>query len=154
MAEIIVPEDPFFGPARPYPGDHRGMVLLIRQNEAIRQQPADRAKRRFIRHIAGRKGERRLLAVQIRELRLERDDGMAIAGDVPRTSGAGAHPPRRLDHGVDDSGMASHPEIVIRAPYHDLARGTAAAPGGTGWAHGMPLEIGEHPITAFATDFV
>jgi hypothetical protein len=50
--------------------------------------------------------------------------------------------------------MASHPEIVVRAPYHDLAAGTAAAPGGIGWALGVPLEIGEHPVTALAMDFV
>src|SRR5437588_12422313 len=150
MAEIIVPEDPVFGAARPYPGDHRGMVLLIRQNETIRQQPADRAERRLIGHIAGREGESGLLAVQIREFGLERDDGMAIAGDVAGTSGPGAHPPRGLDHRIDDSGMASHPEIVVRAPYHDVSGDTGAAPGSMGWALGMPLEIGEHAVTALA----
>jgi hypothetical protein len=92
--------------------------------------------------------------MQIGELGLERDDGMAIAGDVAGTSGTGAHLSRRLDHGVDDSGMASHPEIVVRAPYHDIAGGTAAAPSGMGWSLGVPLEIGEHPVTALAMDFV
>ena len=92
--------------------------------------------------------------MQIGELRLERDDGMAITRDVAGTSGPGAHPPRRLDHGIDDSGMTSHPEIVVRAPYHDVAGGTAAAPGRKGWALGVPLEIGEHPVTALAMDFV
>ena len=92
--------------------------------------------------------------MQIGELGLERDDGAAVAGDVAGTAGTGAHLPRRLDHRVDDSGMASHPEIVVRAPDHDLAVGTAAAPGGIGWALDVPLEIGEHPVTALAMDFV
>ena len=141
MAEIVVPEYPLFGTARPDPGDHRGVVFLVRQNEAIRQQPADRAERRFIGHIAGREHEGGLLAMQIGKLRLERDNGIAIAGDVAGTPGAGAHPLRSLDHGIDDSGMASHPEIVVRAPYHDLAGGTAAAPGGIRRAGSVPLEI-------------
>src|SRR3984893_14054721 len=90
MAEIIVPEDPLFSAARPNPSDHRGMVLLIRQDEAIRQQPADPAKRCFIGYVAGREGEGRLLAVQVGEFARARDDGMAVAGDVAGTSGAGA----------------------------------------------------------------
>ena len=60
----------------------------------------------------------------------------------------------RLDQGIDDSGMASHPEIVVRAPHHDLAVGTAAVPGGMGWAPRMPLEISEHPVTALAMNLV
>jgi hypothetical protein len=124
------------------------VVFLVRQNEAIRQQSADRAKRRFVGHIAGREGERRLLAMQISELRLERDDCSAIAGDVSRSSGAGAHPLRGLDHRIDDSRMTSHPEIVVRA-------GTpATAPGSIRRAAGVPLEIGENPVTALPTDFV
>ena len=92
--------------------------------------------------------------MQIGELRLERDDGMAITGDVAGTSGPGAHPPRRLDHGIDDGGMTSHPEIVVRTPYYDVAGGTAAAPGGMGWVLGVPLEIGEHAVPALAMDLV
>jgi hypothetical protein len=78
--------------------------------------------------------------MQVGNLRLERDDGMAITGDVPRTSGADAHPPRGLDHGIDDSRMAPHPEIIVRAPHDDLARSAAATPSGVGWALGVPLE--------------
>jgi hypothetical protein len=100
------------------------------------------------RQLVGRGGERGLLAVQIRELRLERDDGMTIAGDFAGTYGADAHPPRRLDHGIGDSGMASHPEIVVRAPHHEVAGGTAAAPGDMGECSACAAEIGEHPLTA------
>ena len=152
MAEIIVPEDPLFSAARADPGDHRGVVFLVRQNEAIRQQPADRAKRRLIGHIAGREGEGSLLSVQVGELHLERDDGVAVAGDV--RGAAGASPARGLDHGIDDSGVASHPEIVVRAPDDDPARAAATAPACIGWAVGAPLEIGENAIAALSTDFV
>src|SRR6202035_2957908 len=64
------------------------------------------------------------------------------------------NPPRRLDHGIDDGGVASHSEIVVRAPDDDLTRGIFAAPGGIGRALGVPLEIGEHPVTALAMDSV
>ena len=39
---------------------------------------------------AGGEGQRRLLAVQVGEFRLELDDRMAVAGDIPRAAGAGA----------------------------------------------------------------
>jgi hypothetical protein len=50
--------------------------------------------------------------------------------------------------------MTSHPEIVVRAPHDDLAGTPAAAPGSIGRAAGVPLEIGENPVTALPTDFV
>ena len=94
--------------------NHRGMVFRIRQNEAIRQQPANRTKRRpSSRHIARSEDEGGPLAMQIRELRFEGDDGMAIAGDVAGPAGAGAHSHRRLDHRIDDGRMASHSEIIV-----------------------------------------
>jgi hypothetical protein len=37
MIEIVVPEDPFFGATSRDPGDHRGVVFLVRQDEAMRQ---------------------------------------------------------------------------------------------------------------------
>jgi hypothetical protein len=42
----------------------------------------------------------------------------------------------------------------LRRQHDDLAGDVAASPGGIGWADGVPLEIGEHPVTAFATDAV
>src|SRR5205823_2973272 len=105
-------------------------------------------------HIAGREGEGGLLAMQVRELRFERDDGMAVARDVAGTASPGAHPPCGLGHGINDSGMASHPEIVVRAPDDHLASIIATAPGGKGWAVGMPLKIDESAIAAFPTHTV
>src|SRR6266576_1389531 len=55
---------------------------------------------------------------------------------------------------VDDSGMASHPKIVIRTPDDDLARNPLAAPGGIGWTVGVSLEVGKDAITAFSTHAV
>ena len=71
MAEVIVPENPLFGAARPDAGDHRGVVFLVGQNEAIRQQPADRAQPRFVGHIAGCEDEGGVLFMQVGELRFE-----------------------------------------------------------------------------------
>src|SRR5579864_8932354 len=71
MVEIIMPKDLLIGSARPDAGYHRGMVLLVRQDQAIRQQPADGAKRRLVGDITGGEGERGLLSMQVGELRLE-----------------------------------------------------------------------------------
>src|SRR6266481_8427058 len=92
--------------------------------------------------------------MQIGELRLERDNGMAVAGDVAGPSGANAHPACGLDHGIDDSGVSSHPEIVVRALYDDFAGGAGAAPACIGRADGVPLEIGEDAIAALPTDTI
>jgi len=148
MVEIVVPEDLLVGAARSDARDHRGVVSLVGQDQAIRQQPADRTKRRLIGHVAGREDKRGVLSMQVGEFCLKRDDGMAIAGDVSRAASAGARPLRRLDHGIDDEGVAAHPEIVVGAPYDDVAAVAAIAPPGIRRTRGVPLEIGENPIAA------
>ena len=40
MSDVIVPEHLLFGAGAPHALDHRGMVQLVRQDEAIRQEPA------------------------------------------------------------------------------------------------------------------
>jgi hypothetical protein len=50
--------------------------------------------------------------------------------------------------------MAAHPEIIVGAPYDDLAAGTAIAPACIGWARGIPLQIGENTIAALAANSV
>jgi hypothetical protein len=92
--------------------------------------------------------------MQVRELSLERDDGMAVAGDVAGTASPGAHPPCGLGHGIDDSRMASHSEIVVRAPDDDLASIIATVPGGVGRPVSVPLKIGKNAIPAFPTHAV
>jgi len=79
---------------------------------------------------------------------------MAVARDVAGTASPGTHPPCGLGHGIDDSGMASHPEIVVRAPDDDLASIIAVAPSGKGWAVRVSLEIDESAIAAFPTHAV
>jgi hypothetical protein len=51
-------------------------------------------------------------------------------------------------------GVASHPEIIVRAPNDDLAGTAAPVPGGVGWAVGLPLEIGRNAVAAFSMDAV
>src|SRR6266404_9131166 len=92
--------------------------------------------------------------MQIREFRLEPDDGMAVAGDVPGASGTGTHPQYALDHRVDDRRVAPHTEIVVRAPDDDLAGIVATAPSGIGRALRVPLQIGENAIAAFPADTI
>jgi hypothetical protein len=154
MVEIIVPENRLVGPANPHAGDHRGMVSLVRQDQAIRQQPADRAKCRLISDIAGREGERGLLPMQVGELRLECNDSMAIARDVSRAPSAGANAARGLDHGVDHKGMPPHPKIIVAAPYDDFAAVIAIAPACIGRPGGVPLQIGEDAIATLSTNVV
>jgi hypothetical protein len=50
--------------------------------------------------------------------------------------------------------MASHPEIVVRAPDDDLTSIIATAPSRKGRVVGVPLEIHEGTITAFPTHTV
>jgi hypothetical protein len=50
--------------------------------------------------------------------------------------------------------MASHPEIVVRAPDDDLASIIAAAPSSKGWAVSVPLDIDKSAIAAFPTHAV
>jgi hypothetical protein len=92
--------------------------------------------------------------MQVGEFRLKRDNGMAIAGDISSSASAGTHPLRGLDHGIDDEGMAAHPEIIVGAPYDDLAAGIAIAPACIGRARGIPLQIGENTIAALAANSV
>jgi hypothetical protein len=47
-----------------------------------------------------------------------------------------------------------HPEIVVRAPDDDLAGRRAAAPGGIGWAVGVPFEIGKNAVAVFSADCI
>ena len=89
--------------------------------------------------------------MQIGELGFECHDGMAVAGDVAGPSGARTHPHRGLDHRIDDRGVASHPEIIVRAPNNDLAGGAVVAPNGKGWAVGPPLQIDKGAIAVFPT---
>jgi hypothetical protein len=92
--------------------------------------------------------------MQVGELRFERDDGMAVAGNVAGTSSASTHAQRGLDHGIDDNGVASHAEIIVGAPNDDLAGTVTAAPAGVGRPSGLSLEIDKGAIAPFLSDAI
>ena len=92
--------------------------------------------------------------MQVGEFRLKGDNGMAIAGNISRTPGAGARPPRRFDHGIDDRRVTAHPEIVVGAPNDDLAAVAPVVPRRIRRARSISLQIGENAITALAANAV
>jgi hypothetical protein len=50
--------------------------------------------------------------------------------------------------------VTAHPEIVVGAPYDDLAAVAPVAPPGIRRARGIPLQIGENAIAALAANLV
>ena len=110
--------------------DHRIVVVGVGQDQAVRDELGDGRDAGLVRDVAGGEDQRRLLAVQVGEFALERDQRMIGAGDVAGAARAGAHPGRGLDHGADHLGMLAHAEIVVGAPDHDLARPLRRVPDG------------------------
>src|ERR1700682_4874442 len=72
---------------------------------------------------------------------------MMGAGDIAGAAGAGADPGRGLDHGAHHLRMLSHPEIVVGAPDHDVARPLGRVPHRMGKPPRDPFQIGENTIT-------
>src|ERR1700716_3758691 len=68
------------------------------------------------------------------------------AGDVAGAASAGADPGGGFDHGADHFGMLAHPEIVVGAPDHDVARPLRGMPHRMRETACDPLEIGENPV--------
>src|SRR3546814_19631949 len=66
--------------------DHRRVIELVRIDDAVRQQLAERAQRRFVRDIARGEEQRPILAVQVGKLMFEVDVVMRVAADVDRKS--------------------------------------------------------------------
>src|SRR5271166_4740126 len=92
--------------------------------------------------------------MKVGNLCFEGNDSVAIAGDIPSTSSAGAHAARDLDHGVDNKRMPAHSEVVVGAPYHDFTAAAAITPACVGWPGGMSLQICEDAIAALSANAV
>ena len=90
MSEIVVAEHLALGLGAAHALDHRIVVELIGENEAIREDVADRRDRGEIRDPARGEDEPRLLAVQIGEFGLQLDERVTIAGNVAGAAGADA----------------------------------------------------------------
>src|SRR5574339_663438 len=84
--------------------------------------------------------------MQIGELALELDQGMAGAGNVACAARASAHAPGSVDHFVNDRRMLRHREIVVRAPHDDLAGTGRRMPDCVGKPPSDTLEIRKNSI--------
>ena len=147
MPEIVVAEDLLGRPRRLDAVDHRGVVELVRQHHAVRQQPRDRRDPREVRHIARGKDECGFFAVQVGQFVLEFDERPVGAGNVACATGADAGPVRRLAHRSHHVRVLAHAEVVVRAPDRDVAQAPVIlAQDRDRKLAGLALEIGEHAI--------
>ncbi len=148
VGEVVVAEDQLLGAGAPDALDHRGVVQLVGKDDAAGQQLGDGRDRRFVGDEAGGEDQPRLLAVQVGEFRLELHQRVVGARNVARAAGAGAHGPRRRDHGLDDRRVLPHAQIVVRAPHDDFAGTRLGAPDRVREAPGDPLQVGEDAVAA------
>ena len=84
------------------------------------QSRAERAERREVGDVAGGEKQRRILAVEVRQLGLQEHVLVRRPGDVARAVGAGPIAVDRLVHGREHLGMLTHAEMVVRAPDGDV----------------------------------
>ena len=96
MIEVVVAEHALLAARTLDPGDHRGVVELVREDHAAGEQLAERRQRRLVRHVAGGEQQRAFLAVEARQLGLQLGMVMGVAADVAGAAGAGADFVQRL----------------------------------------------------------
>ena len=142
-------EDPLLAAGGPHAGDHRGVVELVGEDQAVGQEPGDGADRCLVGDIAGGEQQGRWLAVQLGQLLLEQDVEMGGARDVARAAGPGAVAAHRLGGTRQHRLVMAHAEIVVGAPDHDVADAGRLVPAGARIATDLPFEIGEYPVAAF-----
>ena len=148
VRQVVVAEDLLVAARVADARDHRIVVVGVGQDQAVRNEPGDGRDAGLVGDVAGGEDQRRLLAVQVGELALERDQRMVGARDVARAAGPGAHAGRGLDHGADHLGMLAHAEVVVGAPDHDVARPLRGVPDGVRKSACDTLQLGEHPVAA------
>src|SRR3546814_17481995 len=78
--------------------DHRGVVQLVRKDDATRQQLRQRRQCRFVRDLTAGEQERGLLAMEIGKLRLQLDMILGVAADLAGAARSGAYLVQRLFH--------------------------------------------------------
>jgi hypothetical protein len=131
------------------------VIELVGEDDAVRQQPAQRRDRGLVGNEAGGEHQRRFLAVQVGERALELDQRPVGAGDVAGTAGADAEPSGGLLHGGDDLLILAHAQIVVRAPDGNLTRIVGlVAVDGAGELAGDALQIGKHPVASLLPESV
>ena len=146
VGQIVVAPDALLPAAVADAGDHGGVVLLVREDDAARQQLLQRRQGGVVGDVGRGEQQRRILAVQVRDLALQLDVVMGGAGDVARAARAGPGEVERRVHGGEHGRVLAHAEIVVRAPHGDgpgpvrrkVLRGRKAA--------AVAPDVGEHPI--------
>jgi hypothetical protein len=147
-----MPEDPFFRAAVAYAFNHRCMVALIREHDAVGQVRGECGERGHIGDISGSEEQRSRLAVELSQLAFQQHVPVAGPGDVARAAGACAAACHRLAHGGEHDGMLAHAEIVVGAPDGDAPQPGAVSPGCTRIGASMALKVREHPVASLGLD--
>ena len=134
--------------------DHRGMVQRVGEDDHARDLLAERAQRRPVGDITGGEDQGCFLAVQVGKLALEQDMVVTGARDIPGASRTRATVVDGVFHRLDHLGMLAHAEIIIGTPNRHVFLFAAGMARCARKIAAMPLEIGEHAVTAFLVKFV
>ena len=149
MRHVAVAEHLSLAARLPDALDHRIVVERVGQDQAVRNELTDGRNAGLVRDIARGEQQRCFLAVQVGQFLLQLHEGVMGARDVAGAAGPGADPGRGLDHRSHNLRMLSHPEIIVGAPDHDIARPVRRVPDRMGKPARDPLEVGEHAVTPF-----
>ena len=122
------------------------MVHLVGQDQRVRKLRHEGGQACLVGDIAAGEGQGAFLSVKGGQFVLQRDKGVAGAGDVAGAAGAGAARRRRRAHRRDHVRMLAHAQIVVGAPDSDLLRGAIVVAQGNGMATDDPLELDKMPI--------
>ena len=149
IGEVVVAPDALLAAAVADAGDHGGVVLLVGQDHAARQQLLQGGQRGVVGDIGRGEQQRRLLAVQVGKLGLELHVVVRRAGDVAGAAGAGAGRIERRVHGGQHGGVLAHAEVVVGAPYGDRPRAAPCEVPCRGKVAAVAPNVGEHPVAPF-----
>ena len=117
VGDVVVAEDDLARARVADALDHAGVVHAVGQDDAAGQPAAERGQRRVVGHVARREHQRRLLRVQLRQLRLESEGVLVVARDVARAAGPGAVAVQRRVHRAEHLRVAAHAQVIVGAPY-------------------------------------
>ena len=113
MRHAIMPEDGLFGARQLDTGNDRGVVHLVRQDQAIGKLRCQRRQAGLIRHITAGECEGAFGAMQGRKLGFQRDNGMACTRNIAGTTSAGRPGIGCITHCADHVRMLAHAQIII-----------------------------------------
>jgi hypothetical protein len=155
MIDIVVTEHTLLPTVAADTLDHRGVVQFVGIDDETRKQPRQRRERCVIGDVGRGEDQRRLLAMQIGQLGLQRlviDRG---ARDVARAPGPCARGLQRLVHRLEHDRMLAHPEVVVAAPDGDvLLRAVGLFPDGVRELALLALDIDECAVAALVMQTV